>query len=281
MRNCLLVVLASLSMAGCTIIVSNAASSFGENLTAAILNQDDPEIVKAGMPSYIILLDSFLQDEEPNAAILDAAANMYASYGAVFADEPLRAQRLTKRARDYADQAACLEIDAACSWRGLSYDDFVASVDAVEADNAPTLYTWGLASLAYIRAHSSDFGALAEIPQATAVMERYVALTGDEANPAAHAYLGILKTFRGEIGGQMEEGQAEFERAITMSRDQDLSAKVEYLKGFARARYDRDLNDRLCDEILNASPYADGYTLTNVMAQNDAAVLCAEADDYF
>ena len=55
-------------LAGCSYFVSNAASSFGENLSAAILNQDDPEIVRAGMPSYILLLDSFLQGEDDNPA---------------------------------------------------------------------------------------------------------------------------------------------------------------------------------------------------------------------
>jgi hypothetical protein len=112
-------------------------------------------------------------------------------------------------------------------------------------------------------------------------MERYIAMGGGTANPSAHSYLGILMTFRGEMGGQMDQGRAQFEQAITLSDNRDLSAKLEYLKGYARARYDRELNDKLCGEILNATPYADGYTLMNVMAQEEALVLCTEADDYF
>ena len=83
------------------------------------------------------------------------------------------------------------------------------------------------------------------------------------------------------MGGQMDEGRAQFEHAITLSDNRDLNAKLVFLKWYARARYDRELNDKLCGQILNASPYADGYTLTNVMAQDEALVLCAEADDYF
>jgi hypothetical protein len=45
--------------------------------------------------------------------------------------------------------------------------------------------------------------------------------------------------------------------------------------------YDRELNDQLCAEISSASPYADGYTLTNVLAKEEALLLCADADDYF
>lgn len=269
-------------LAGCSYFVSNAASSFGENLTSAIMNQDDPELVRAGMPSYILLLDSFLQGEEDNPAILGSAATMYASYGAVFANEPERAKRLTMRARDYAEQAMCQTYSGACDWRGMPYDEFIASLGGVAADNADALYTYGFAYLAYIQAHSDDWDALAELPQAEAVMQHYIAISGDSAESSAHNYLGILMTIRPPaLGGKQQEAWVEFDKAITKSRGLDLSPKVEMLKGIARMLYDRDLNDQLCSEILDANPYADGFTLTNVMAQEEAAVLCAEADDYF
>ena len=72
-----------------------------------------------------------------------------------------------------------------------------------------------------------------------------------------------------------------FNTAVALSGGQDLSPKLEMLIGIARTLYDRELNDQLCGEILGASPYADGYTLTNVLAKEDALVLCSEADDYF
>lgn len=269
-------------LAGCSYFVSNAASSFGENLSSAIVNQDDPELVRAGMPSYILLLDSFLQGEEDNPAILGSAATMYASYGAVFANDPERAKRLTRRAREYAEQSMCLIYSSSCGWRGMPYDEFIASLNGVEADDAEELYTYGFAFLVYIRAHSDDWDALAELPQAEALMQHYIDISGDMTEPSAHNYLGILMTIRPPaLGGKQQQARIEFDKAISLSRGLDLSPKVEMLKGIARMLYDRELNDQLCSEILSASPYADGYTLTNVLAQEEASVLCAEADDYF
>lgn len=277
-----LFILTSQGLAGCSYFVSRAASGFGDNLSSAILNQDDPELVRAGMPSYILLLDSFLQGEEDNPAILGSAATMYASYGAVFANEPERAMRLTARAREYAEQAMCQTYADSCGWRGMPYDEFVASLERVTPEQAETLYTYGFAFLAYIRAHSDDWDALAELPQAEAVMQHYIAISGDMTEASAHNYLGILMTIRPPaLGGKQQEAWGEFDKAISLSRGLDLSPKVEMLKGIARMLYDRELNDQLCTEILGASPYADGYTLTNVMAQEEALVLCAEADDYF
>ena len=285
MKKAIVVVLmlvANPLLVGCSHFVSRAADSFGNNLTASILNQDDPALVRAGMPSYLLLLDSFLQGEEDNPAILSAAATMYASYGSVFADDPARAKRLTRRARQYSDQAMCMTLPKSCDWRSLSYDDFVASLQQVDAKQAEHLYAYGFAFLAYIRAHSDDWNALAELPQAEAVMQHYIDISGAAAEPSAHNYLGILMTIRPPaLGGKQEQARGHFDKAIAMSGGKDLSPKVEMLKGIARTLYDRELNDQLCSDILGASPYADGYTLTNVLAQQEALGLCSQADDYF
>ena len=277
-----LLIVASQILAGCSYFVSNAADSFAKNLTGAFLNQDDPELVRAGMPSYILLLDSFLQGEEDKPAILSSAATMYASYGSVFADDPVRAKRLTRRAREYAGQAICQTYPDSCAWRDMPYDEFVVSLEKLDAKQGDELYAYGFAFLAYIRAHSDDWNALAELPQAEAVMQHYIDISGNAVEGSAHNYLGILMTIRPPaLGGKQEEARGHFDTAIALSNGQDLSPKVEMLKGIARTLYDRDLNDQLCADILGASPYADGYTLTNVLAKEEASALCSEADDYF
>jgi len=278
----LLLFAASQLLAGCTIIVSRVATNFGNDLTSAILNQDDPELVRAGMPSYILLMDSFLQDEENDPAILSSAATMYASYGVLFAGNPVQARRLTRRARNYSDEAMCQVVTASCDWRNMPYQEFIDSLESVDEKHADELYAYGFSFLAYIRAHTDDWNALAELPQAEAVMQHYIDISGSAAEASAHNYLGILMTIRPPaLGGKQEEARGHFNTAITMSGGNDLSPKLEMIKGIARVLYDRELNDRLCDDILRASPYADGYTLTNVLAKEEALVLCSEADDYF
>ncbi|MBT8101097.1 MAG: TRAP transporter TatT component family protein [Gammaproteobacteria bacterium] len=269
-------------LGGCASLMSNAASGLAENLTRAMLNQDDPETVRAGAPSYMLLLDSFLEGSPDNPDMLAAAATLYASYGAVFAGEEDRAARLTARARSYALQAMCESYRDACDWRGMPYDAFVASLNGVNSRHADYLFTYGFATLAYLRAHSSDWNALAELPQAEALLNHYLKISGDSADTAAYTYLGMLLTIRPPaLGGQQEQAQVYFEKAIAATGGRDLSIKVEYAKGVAKVLYDRDLHDRLIAEVLEASPYADGYTLSNVIAQQEASKMAADADNYF
>jgi hypothetical protein len=267
---------------GCAAFVSSAASDFADGLSSAILNQDDPETVRAAVPSYMLLLDSLVERSPEDADILSAAATLYASYGAVFADEPARAKRLTRRARDYAQRAICAEYTGACGWRGLNYDEFNESVSGVGADNAELLYTYGFATLAYLRAHSDDWNSLAELPQAQSLFDHYLKIAGDDVNEATYVYMGILLTLRPPaLGGKPEIARGYFEKAIELSGGRDLSAKVEFAKGYAKMLYERELHDQLLTEVVNADPYFDGLTLSNVLAKQEAARLLLEADDYF
>lgn len=276
------ILLAACLSSGCASLVSNAASGLADNLTTAILNHDDPETARAGMPSYMLLMDSFVEGSPDNPAMLGAAASLYASYGAVFANDDTQASRLTRRARRYASTAMCNVYADACGWDSLMFEEFEASLGGVGVEQSETLFTYGFTVLAYIRAHSSDFNALAELPQGEAILTRYLELAGDGAEPSAHTYLGILKTLRPpSLGGKPEEARAHFEKAIALTGGRDLSAKVEFARGYAKTLYDRELHDQLVSDVLQADPYADGFTLMNVLAQEEALALAAAANDYF
>lgn len=278
----LLLALVAMLTSGCASLISAAASRFADNLSSAILNQDDPETVRAGAPSYLLLLDSFLEGNPDDPALLTAAATLYASYGAVFADDERRAARMTARARKYATKAMCETYSPACDWPGQNYDEFVASLGGISSKQADVLYAYGFTMLAYLRAHSSDWNALAELPHVEALFSHYLAITGVGANRAVHTYMGILLTLRPPaLGGRPEEARAHFEKAIELTNGRDLTAKVEFARGYARLLYERELHDELLNDVLHADPYADGFTLGNVMAQEDAAILLAEADEYF
>lgn len=270
------------SLNGCASLLSSAATGLADNLSIAILNQDDPETVRAGAPSYLLLLDSFVEGSPDDPDILAAAATLYATYGAVFADDDVRASRLTSRARRYALKAMCESYAPACGWPDAPYDEFVASLDGIGSKKADFLYTYGFASLAYLKAHSSDVNSIAELPQIEALFNHYLDISGDAVNSSAYTYMGILLTLRPPAaGGEPERAREYFEKAIALTEGKDLGAKVEFARGYAKKLYEREMHDRLLNEVMVADPYQDGFTLGNVLAQEDAAVLLAEADDYF
>lgn len=277
-----LLVGACLVLAGCASLVSNAASGFADNLSLAVKNQNDPATVRDGAPAYLLLLDSLLEGNPDDPALNAAAAMLYASYGAVFAEDAARARRLTERAQRYSSTAICASYKPSCKWAGMRYEDFSDSLVGLRDKHSEVVLAHGVASLAYIRAHSDDYVALAALPNMEALLIRYLEISAEESHGTVYGYLGILATLRPPaLGGEMEKGKMYFERAIELTDGKDLSAKVEYARGYARTLYDRDLHDRLLNDVLAADPEVPALTLTNVLAQRDAAALLASADEYF
>lgn len=282
MKQALLIAACAHVLSGCAIVVSSAASGLTESISDSVLNQDDPETAKAALPTFMVLIDGMIRDNPRDPALLASGATLYASYGAIFAGDENRASRLTRRARQYAFDAMCASYRPACGWRSASYDEFVATLDGIAPKHAEYLYTYGFASLAFLRAHASDWNSLAELPHMEALFRRYMDISGDEVNSAVYTYMGILLTLRPPaLGGEPERAREFFEKAIEVTDGKDLGVKVEYARGYAKLLYERELHDRLLNEVLAADPYQDGFTLSNVLAQEQAAALLAEADEYF
>jgi hypothetical protein len=70
----LFVALLACLLAACASVVASAGSGLAGNLSKAMMNQDDPEIVRDGAPAYLLMLDSFVEGSPENQAVLSAAA---------------------------------------------------------------------------------------------------------------------------------------------------------------------------------------------------------------
>ena len=269
--------------AGCGSLISGAASDFADNLGQAVLNQPDPGIVRDGAPSYLLLLDSLLESDPDDPAILAAAAELYAAYGVVFADEPERAKVLTRRARDYGQRAICNDFEPSCGWGTSDFETFEASLEKLDDDHIGSASAYAVASLAYIRANADDWGALARLPFVEALILAVLPyVEEDAARGTFYNYLGILNSLRPPaLGGEPEKAREYFEKAINLTRGRDLAVKVEYARGYARLLYEQELHDRLLEEVLASETEAPGLTLTNTLAKRDARELLASGKDYF
>ena len=278
---CLWVLLNPL-LSGCASVVATAGGGMAGNLNAAIMNQDDPELVRDGAPAYLLMLDSFVEGAPDNEAVLSAAAELYSAYGVVFVNDPNRAKKLTSRGQSYGQRTLCAASEKACGLWDENYDEFVAGLQLIKVKDVAALYTFGLSWIAYIQAHSDDWSALTQLPQVQATMKRVQKLDHNYQHTNIEHFLAVLDTIRPPaLGGDFESGLYHFERAIALSQGKDLSIKVDYAKYYARTLYDRELHDRLLNEVMAAEAVVPGFTLFNTLAQADAQKLLDSADDYF
>lgn len=246
------------------------------------MNQNDPATVRDGAPAYLLMLDSFVEGSPNDAAMLAAAAELYAAYGVLFVEDEQRADRLTSRSLAYGQRALCASNRSACAIDGLSFQEFEAVLAKLGKKDAASLFTLGLSWIAYIKVHSGDWGALTKLPRVVATLERVQALDPHYNAVQVEHFLAVLNTIRPPaLGGDFAAGKAHYERALSLSDGKDLSINVDYARYYARTLYDRELFERLLNDVMSAEPIQQGYTLFNTMAQRDAEELLATADDYF
>lgn len=276
------VLLALLAMGGCASLAASAGNRLAGNISTAIANENDPETVAEGMPSYLLVVDGMIAGDPENEHLLLTGSELYGAYAGGFVKDSARAKRLTLKARDYADRALCAHDARLCKLWALPFDKFVAAIGRLGATDVPVLFAGGAAWAGWIQADSGDWNARASLPKVKAVMARVVAVDESYRHGEAHLYLGVLDTLLPPaLGGKPEAGRAHFERALALSGGHDLMVKVEYARHYARITYNRDLYDRLLKEVLAADPNVPGLTLRNVLAQREARELLASADSYF
>ncbi len=270
------------TLGGCASLGGAAATGVADGLSAAILDADDPVLVREAVPAYLLLMDAFVRNAPDDERALGAAAQLYAAYGVAFVADAGRAPALTDRAREYGVRALCAADDRACAIDDLEFEGFAARVDALDEDAAAALYAYSVASLAWVRTHSDDWSAIARLPKIEHALQVLLRMPGSANSGNVNTYLGILSTLRPEsLGGNPDAGRRYFERSIEISQGRDLSAKLEYARSYARLVYDRELHDRLLNEVLAAPVRAEGLTLFNVLAQQQAQSLLDSADEYF
>lgn len=280
MRLCFLAgVIAATS--GCASLVSSAANRFASDLSSTILNSNDPDTVRDGIPAYLILIDSLLQSNSDNEEMLMAAATLNGSFTSVINDEQ-RKSLLTGKALNYAEKAVCVHNARFCDLRLTDFEVYEALIASLKQRDVPVFYTLGVNWIGWIQANSGDWNAIAELSRVRLILEQLITLDEGYDHGGAHLYLGGLESFLpAAMGGRPEKGRGHFERSIELSGGHYLMTKVVYAEMYARLVFNKELHDRLLLEVIAADPTAPEMILANTLAQREARKLLEESDDYF
>lgn len=252
------------------------------NLSTAITNNDDLATVKAGAPAYLLMLDSFIEGDPEDSKMHVAASKLYGAYAGVFVKEEARARRLTQKSLDFALKAMCLKIPKSCKLRKIEFSKFKEIIEQVEKDQIDMLFALGTSWAGWIQNRGGDWNAAAELSRVTTIINQVVKLDEKHESGQAHLYLGVLNTLLPPaLGGKPEIGKKHFEKAITLSDGKNLMAKVLYAEKYARLVFNQELHDQLLKQVLETEPRIKGFTLTNMLAHEQAKILLESGKDYF
>ena len=269
-------------ISGCTMIISSATNNLANNLSSTILNSNDPQTVADGAPAYLLLVSSFLNDGADDEALLRTSATLHSAYASVFIKDPARASKMTSKAFDYARQAVCLSNSELCDMRKMPFPELQKALLVLTKNDVANWYTLGTSWAGWIQANSKDWNAIADLARVKVIFARLLQLEPTYKQGGVHLYLAGLSTLLPPaLGGKPEIGKKHFEKAIALSNNKNLMAKVLYAEKYAKLLFKKGLHDKLLNEVLAADPIATDLTLMNTLAQDKAKDLLAASDDYF
>jgi len=270
------------NLGGCASIINSASEKMADNLSRAMLNQNDLEIVGTALPAYLIMVDSLVEGDPENTSMLVSAAKLNGAYTSAFVQDDARKKRLSEKSFGFAHKALCLDLESVCARLDGDLEALQAELQRLNTAQQPLLYNFAVSWAGWIQAHSDDWNAVAQIPKLTAIFKRSAELNPNYDFGGAYVYLGVLAAqIPPSLGGKPEQARAYFETAEKISDGKNLMIDVLFAEHYARLVYDQDLHDRLLKNVLAANAEVPGLTLINTLAQKRAAQLLQESEDFF
>jgi len=275
-------IVAAVLLSGCGALIDRATGNFAADLEQAVLNYDTPIVVERGLPTFLLILEARREASPDNAELLMNLASLTGTYASLFVEDDESARRLSRRALDQAELAACVDESPLCGASQAPYQAFEPVVAELESEHVAIAYSLGTAWVTWIASASSDYRALADLPKAERLLERVAALDADHDDGAVWLYLAVLNSQRPPAAGGRPDLAAEYyQRAREISDGRNLMINVLMADEYARLVFDRELYVELLEETLQADPEQRGYVLANRIAQARARALLAETDDLF
>lgn len=266
-------------------VISIQACSIGNlptNLSRSMMNQEDPELVRTAAPAYLLMLDALVATYPDDETFLLPAAKLYGAYAGVFSNDEAQTRRMANRAKEYALRALCENEEDLCLALDQQVEDINVELEDLDEDELNLVYTFASSWASWIQANSSDWDAVAQLPKVKTLFNWVLSYDSDYDNGTAQVYMGVLESqLPPSLGGRPDLAKMHFENAIRASDGRHLMAKVLYAQQYARLLFEQELHDRLLTEVLQADPRAEGLTLINQLAKQQAEVLLAESAEYF
>jgi predicted anti-sigma-YlaC factor YlaD len=295
----LAVVVLALSCAGCGCLKGMAMGAVADALSgtgSTFAGDEDPELVREAVPFGLKTFESILSEVPEHRGLLLTTASGFTQYAYAFvmtdADRidaedvgkarelRARAKKLFLRGRDFALRG--LELDHPGLREKLKQVKEAALAD-MTADDVPFLYWAGASWAAALMAEKGDFGLIADLPLAGALVQKSIDLDPSYNSGAAHEFMISFEGSRSEaMGGSPARAREHYRKALELSGGRRASVHLGLAEAVSIRAQDLAEFRRLVAAALAVDPEADpSQRLVNVLARRRAQWLLGRIRDIF
>lgn len=258
----------------------------------------DFELVEAALPANIKMVEGFLESGQDNRDLLLMAAQAYTSYALVYLEDALERTEedspagtaLAQRTREMYLRGHRYGVRLLATRHAGFFETIEKGQDALEAalkrctaEDVPGLFWAGMPLASAVNVSRDDVTMVSQVPKAKALIARALELDEGYYHAGSHMIFGSLYGSMGKmLGGDAEKAKRHFTRALELTQRRFLMVQLMYAKTLAVQLQDKELFQRLLDEVLKADLSIDPtQKLANVAAKRRARRLLARKSELF
>lgn len=273
-------------LSGCSLntIALRSTTALMDRGLATYYEESDPQLARDALASQLKFVEGLLQSDPKNGRLNRLAAEGFGSYVFLFLEDtqPERAKALYRRGRDYALRSLGAR-PALAGLDALTPDALEGALQAARREDVPALFWAAFCWSGAINLSRDSPSAVAELPEAVALMQKAHELDPTYDFAGADLFFGVYFASRPKLlGGDTGKAEEHFRWAQRLTGGEYLMADVLEAKTLAVALQDRARFEALLAKVKDAPagrlPKA---RLADEVAKLKAAALMEKIDDLF
>ena len=254
-----------------------------DNSIEKLNRETDLKAAEKTVTGNLKILKRMLKLDPENAQLHTYAAQGFYGFAYGFREEsqPQSASDLYLHGMRHGVTA--LHLNGASNLLDSTIAEFNKQVSGMRKSDVATMFwtasNWGK----WIDMHRDDPDALAQLPRATALMQRVIELEETFYYGGAHMFFGVYYGSRAPtIGGNFKKSRAYFDRARKITNGKLLIPDLLQAQYLARQEFDRKEFHRLLSGVVNAPDnLMPELGLQNQIAKRKAAALLKRENEWF
>jgi len=240
--------------------------------------QTDYRLVCEGGPSYLLLIDSLIDADPKDPALMTIGAKAYSAYLSVLQECGVEQERLNAIATKAKEYGTALLGQQLPITPGDSMEALAEALAIATTNDIEHLF-WGTAAWSsWVYQQRGSPASMADLVKIEQIMLQLVKLDETFADGSIHLFLGSYYGARPELfGGKPAVAKTHFERGLHLSKRRYLPLQTAYAQTYCRMTMNRELHNVLLNEVI-AFPLhnAPEHALANQVSKVKAAKLLKE-----
>lgn len=249
----------------------------------ALNHETDLDLAEDSIPANLNMLLGVINIDPENAELHTFAAQAFygLAYGFNEDTQPERASDFYLRGMQHGITA--LQLNGANNLIDSTIADFDKEVSNMGKKDVAAIF-WTASNWAkWVDMHRDDPEAIAQLPRATALMQRVIELEDTFYFGGAHMFFGVYYGSRAPaIGGDFNKSRDHFDRAREITNGKLLIPDLLQAQYLARQQFDQEQFHKLLTGIINApDDLMPELGLQNQIAKRKATALLKKEAEWF